>query len=457
MNPFVFWAALITVLFFALGLSTRVPQNVAELSGVSLTWVAVFSLAWTRWVRKPSLWLARLAAGIGVVLLAALIYEWSLRTDVFVICRGKCPPRTGSFWPLLFVWLCGAGLQTFAVWGRDFRLASVFGKKTLRAWLWWSLVVVWTAMCAYVFVRNISTAVVGISLWGAAKVVGGLALAAGMLFVIGWLLSLPGRKGRKQAVIDYEKIDGPARSDILAMIDRHARTGRFRELYLRSSTGDAQVPLAWIGGKPLAPAGGPWPVDEEGNAATFLLQLSLPGVVGGPWKGRLIVVYLVQYGLLARSYSETQLGELVAQSGPPAATLVEPSGLHALAVPAARAAPDGGEEEIDLVSQLIEEVPGLESRLERLTAYPAPVLAKLLAGQAQVAVFGMEDAIFAGGAPAIIQNPHDPLCETCQQPMRFLFQFADVTESFALGDCGVGYVYGCDAHPDFCQGFVDCY
>jgi hypothetical protein len=69
MNPFVFWAALITVLFFAVGLSSKAPHNIAEFAGASLAWVAAFGLVWHRWVRKPGLWLARLAAAIGVVLL----------------------------------------------------------------------------------------------------------------------------------------------------------------------------------------------------------------------------------------------------------------------------------------------------------------------------------------------------------------------------------------------------
>jgi hypothetical protein len=39
--------------------------------------------------------------------------------------------------------------------------------------------------------------------------------------------------------------------------------------------------------------------------------------------------------------------------------------------------------------------------------------------------------------------------------MRFLLQFSDVTDEYLFGDSGVGYVYGCDAHPEQCAGFVD--
>jgi hypothetical protein len=39
--------------------------------------------------------------------------------------------------------------------------------------------------------------------------------------------------------------------------------------------------------------------------------------------------------------------------------------------------------------------------------------------------------------------------------MRFLFQFGDLVPGSPLGDAGVGYVYGCDGHPDDCVGFID--
>lgn len=67
-----------------------------------------------------------------------------------------------------------------------------------------------------------------------------------------------------------------------------------------------------------------------------------------------------------------------------------------------------------------------------------------------------DGAILVGAAPEYIQSEHEPSCEACGARMRFLFQFADVTDDFMLGDAGVGYVYGCDAHPERLQGFIDC-
>lgn len=281
-------------------------------------------------------------------------------------------------------------------------------------------------------------------------------IAAAIIALIGtaWLLSAPANKRRKQVATDFEKIDPPTRAEILSMIDQHARTGHSRVLYLRSNIATAQVPLARIGGQPLARTGEAWPTGDDGEPATFLLQLPLPAAAGGPWEGRLIVVYLVRRELLVRSYSGTHLDELAPQTNTATAP-VEPIGLQAVAIPAA--ADDGHGADLVLAEQLIKEVPGLESKLAGLTTYPAPLLLKLLAGHAEAGDLRLEDVVLVGDAPALNPSPQTPKCLICQQPMRFLFQLADVSKSFGLGDCGVGYVYGCDAHPEFCEGVVDCY
>jgi hypothetical protein len=289
--------------------------------------------------------------------------------------------------------------------------------------------------------------------WTAVAVAGLIVLVG-----IGWLFSIPAASRRKRAAADFAKIDPPTRAGILAMIDRHARNGPFRVLYLRSTVAAAALPLARIGGQPLARPGEPWPRGEDGEPGKFLLQLPLPAVSGSPWEGRLIVLYLVQQALLVRSYSGTHLDELVPQDSATAMaaeSAAEPIGLQAVAIPTA--ADDGHGADLRLAEQLIKEVPGLASRLAGLTAYPAPVLLKLLAGHAEAGDLRLEDVVLVGDAPALIPSSHDPRCLVCQQPMRYLLQLADASQSFGLGDCGVGYVYGCDAHPEFCQGFVDCY
>jgi len=60
-----------------------------------------------------------------------------------------------------------------------------------------------------------------------------------------------------------------------------------------------------------------------------------------------------------------------------------------------------------------------------------------------------------GGDPVLIQSAHDPSCPVCQTRMRFLFQFGELRDPPLFGDAGVAYVYGYDAHPRECVGFVD--
>jgi hypothetical protein len=204
-----------------------------------------------------------------------------------------------------------------------------------------------------------------------------------------------------------------------------------------------------------------WPSNDDGSPGAFLLQLPLVAVPMGAWEGRLIAVYLMEHDLLVRSYGAELVGELVATTNPSTEPKVEPRELQALAVPAATLPQPGadGDEDDEYnglnFERIMEEVPGLKSRLTEFTAYPVQVLSRILAGGTAGAAFDTEESILVGGAPVFIQSSHDPMCAICQQPMRFLFQFGDVTDDFVMGDCGVGYIYGCDTHPEHCQAFVD--
>ena len=64
----------------------------------------------------------------------------------------------------------------------------------------------------------------------------------------------------------------------------------------------------------------------------------------------------------------------------------------------------------------------------------------------------------AWGDPELIQSEHNASCLVCRARMRFLFQFGEPNEQqMLLGDAGIAYIYGCDAHPRECIGFVDCF
>lgn len=458
MRSWVFWPAIIAACFVSISLSQAEPHNVAQVAGAALAWIVTVSLGWTRWVGKSATWLGQLAAAAGAIILVALIHDWLPRTDVFVIYRRNCPPRMGSFWPLCFAWLGGAGLQTFALWGRRLPLRGTGTAPRLRAVAWWSLMIVWTLACGLVFVRNINVAALGVSMSGAAKVVGVLLGIGGFLAGLLWLSSRSERKERRSALADYEAIGKATRVELLALIDRHARRGSFRLLYRIASEERADHSLARVGGEPLAGADEIWPFDEEGQPGKFLLQLPLAGVAHPVWNDRWLTVYLLQHELLVRSYPGAT--GLVTGTAPQGVAPLTVRTLQPLAVPTMES-PGGDDDESEHGALdggwLLETVPALEERLSALTAQPLRVLSMLLDGDDAIADFAVENAILVGGEPELIQGPHEPHCELCQAPMRFLLQFCDVTDNDELGDCGVGYVYGCDAHPEHCQAFVDCY
>lgn len=457
MSPIVFWPALLTAFVISMLLSTAPPHNVAQLAAAGLAWITTFALGWTRWSGRPASWLARLAALAGAIILVALVHDWLPRSDVFVVYRRNCPPRMGSFWPLGIAWLGGAGLQTFTLFGKRFRFA---GLRSLRSWqsvLWWLSTIVWTAACAYVFVRNINAAALGASLFVMLKVAAGLLALACVIAVPLWLSARPEAKRRQQAQADYARIPAADCTAMLDAIDHHARSlGDFRLLYRTCDAANDSDPLAHVGGNPLAAKDESWPVDQDGQAATFLLQLPLHAALGAAWEERVLVVYLMQHELLVKSHARAP--GLVVMQTPAGASRLPAQALQPLGLPPATpAAADDDEADDGLdADALLRLVPGLAAKLSNWTTQPGRVLPMLLTGSVDAGGYGIEDMIVVGGAPVLIQGPHDPTCTLCGQPLRFLCQFADVTDSNELGDCGVGYVYGCDAHPEHCQAFVDC-
>jgi hypothetical protein len=458
MRSWVFWPAIIAACLVSISLSQIEPHNLAQVAAAALAWIVTVSLGWTRWVGKSASWLGQLAAAAVAIIQIALIHDWLPRTDVFVIYRRNCPPRMGSFWPLCFAWIGGAGLQTFALWGK--RL-PIRGKATAPRWLavaWWSLMIAWTLACGLVFVRNINAAALGASMSGAAKVVGILLGMGGFLAGLLWLSTRSESKARRGALADYEAIDAAMRVALLALIDSHARRGSYRLLYRIASEERADHSLARVGGEPLAAPDETWPLDDEEQPGKFLLQLPLAGVAHPVWNDRWLTVYLLQHELYVRSYPGA--ADLVAGAAPEGVTPLTARALRSLAVPTMES-PGGDDDEPERETLdgawLLEAVPGLEERLSALTAQPVRVLSMLLDGGHATADFDAANSILVGGVPELIQGPHEPHCETCQAPMRFLLQFSDVTDNDELGDCGVGYVYGCDAHPEHCQAFVDCY
>lgn len=457
MSPIVFWPGILTAVYVAVLLSAALPHNLAQIAGAALAWIVTFGMGWARWSGRSVLWLWRLAAAAAAIILVALVHDWLPRTDVFVIYRRNCPPKMGSFWPLFFVCIGGLGLQTFAAWGTQFRVKNLVTLPTFGAAAWWFVTFSWSIACGYVFIRNINTVAVAVSLTGIAKILGIFLVPTGIVTLFVWLRKRSEMASRKKALADYQAISPSLRIAMLSLIEDYARAGIFRLMYRVATENGAEDPFARVGGRPLAAPDELWPFDDERVPGQFLLQLPLAGVSSAVWTDRLVAVYLLQGELLVKSYACG--AGLILKAVPPDAEQIPAQALRSLAVSVLKPSDgddDDGSDDTLSSDWFIDNVAGLAETLSTTTTQPARVVSMLIAGEAADS-FAIEDAILVGGEPELLQGPHEPSCEICQQTMRFLLQFPDVTESRELGDGGVGYVYGCDAHPEHCQGFVDCY
>src|SRR5262245_60529649 len=89
----------------------------------------------------------------------------------------------------------------------------------------------------------------------------------------------------------------------------------------------------------------------------------------------------------------------------------------------------------------------VSSRLSRrtndlgpFTKDPTGLLSQIL--RPNVYAYDLEEwqVAYEGGDPMLIQNPHEPVCDECGNPMRFLFQFGEIIPNVQLADAGVCYV-----------------
>lgn len=211
-----------------------------------------------------------------------------------------------------------------------------------------------------------------------------------------------------------------------------------------------------VGGVPYAEAGDEWP-----TGGRFLLQVCLDEPsLGQQWQGRLLTVFLMfDVEQVVRSYADPSLAKFVALAAPVAP--LPCVRLTSVRLPADARVED--EEELDreqrrfpaTPARLCELVPAIPELLKRFTHDRAGLLTQIL--RPNVYGYDLEEWAIAyeGGDPMLIQNPHDPICEECGTPMRFLFQLGEIIPGVQLADAGVCYVYGCDQHPSHCKGFID--
>lgn len=465
MHPVIFGLVLGAAGLFASMFTAKAidAPDVMVVGAALLFWIGVVALAWTRWVRKPARWLARLATIVGVVILATTVYTWIPLTDVFVDYRPNCPPRVGSFWKLAATWAAGAAAIHFSLFGQFVGMPFVRREPETRSALHWLgrvIVYAWSAACLYVLARNISIDVVLQSF----KAAGGILIFIGIISAISavvWFTSIPGRKRQKQAQADFEAIAPDRRRELVTIAERYARGVAHCLLYRETGPSEWNVRRAHVGWSALLPAGEAWPLDDEAQPGRFLLQLPLPDVLAAPWPGRSLALWVSVGGfdVVVRSYASTNQFVEVLQPPVPRDDLVKPvskGNLLPLALPVPQELDDESQGD-EFCELLLRECAELRDALAAITDQPLAVLPKLLLDDARAHYLEPGNGVWVGGEPQLIQNPHDAECEICKRPMRFLLSSSDFTEDMAFGDVGVAYVYGCDSHPEHCQAFVDCH
>ncbi len=206
-----------------------------------------------------------------------------------------------------------------------------------------------------------------------------------------------------------------------------------------------------VGGVPYMESGETWPVSGKSDPALFLLQARPEdSSLGCQWHGRLITVFLMfRTDLIVRSHDAASPEKCVPII--PSVPSFRCIRLRSLPFPVA-----SKDDPIPMSpSQLCDSIPEITELLSPFTDDSAGVLSQILHPN----IYGYDlqepDIAYQGGSPMLIQAEHDPHCDHCQQRMRFLFQFGEIIPGFRLADGGVGYVYGCDDHPEHCKGFLD--
>ena len=236
-----------------------------------------------------------------------------------------------------------------------------------------------------------------------------------------------------------------------------------------------------FGGPPYGEAGEQWPTRDDGDTkpADFLIQVRLDDPLPSPWLGRLVVVFWrFDSNQTAFVYAAPSPARHVPRPGGPdagsgcelmplpiprtnlnptgSATIQSPPGEDRTFQPDREAPSEDGNWQLPYDPDvLLEVVPGLRDELRTLTRRPADLLAQLIAPDHYGYGVDLSDIVQTGGDPEWLQSDPGPMtCAECGQPMRFLFQFGDLSGQNRLGDAGVCYVFGCDAHPDRAQSVV---
>ena len=473
-NGMVVFLAVLCTFFSLIMLLSMQGTNVSYkiFTGISavataLLWVFRFKRNWFGWFPRA------LAIAIFIGTNSKVYFTWLESFKTVTISTTSCPSdcyQHPSMFGSLFLFLTvGLASLNFSSWGDQWFYSSyVYTNKDrlsdkylkFKKTVWWFLFMPGLVLSLWTFINNFDLYYFFKTLKGFGSValiyilvfVGFIAV----IFCVFFLFSIPETRREKKAKLDYQAMTQLNKDKVITEYKRFVDSGLSCNSHTISDSDDKadfDITSSKIGGIPYAEEDDKWP-ESEGEPTIFCMQLNLsssnfPEV----WKGRMIVVYIIDWEVKVKTYkSPSTLKAIDISNGQ---KMMPENYIAMTKVPFSN---DNFEDDYEFgytAEYALSKSNKIKTLLETHTNNPKHLLEFIL-DDAGYPVRDAMDIILEGGSPTLIQGPHEPVCEHCNQKMRFLFEFGEILEDeFTFGDAGMVYIYGCDQHPENIQGFVD--
>ncbi|MGH1541204.1 MAG: hypothetical protein ACRBHB_12330 [Arenicella sp.] len=448
--------------FFEGDFSDKVITGGFTVSAI-LLWLYRINRGWFTWFPRAF----SIAVFIGINLV--VFFAWIESFDTVVISTSSCPSdcyeHPSMFGPILYFLTLGLTSLNYTLWGDEWQYSSYvhankgrFSEAHLKfkGILWWFLFVPGFVLGVWVLINNFDSYYFLKTLKGLGF--GGLIIAGffAALFTLIFIFSMPEMRRKNKAKHDYDAMTLSEREDVIQtyknFVDSGLSCNSYTVLNSKKTTIACDITCSKIGGSPYAENGDDW-IESTEESTNFCMQLKLscPNL-SNIWQGRLIVVYVVDWEIRIKSYGEPSLEK--AKNISQGRNLMSEHYIGKTQVPFTEKC-DEEDEFGYTVEYALSNSKEIKVLLESHTNYPKNLLEYIL-HDVGYPVLSPIDIILEGGAPSLIQNSHEPICEHCNKEMRFLFEFGEILEDeFFFGDAGMVYIYGCDQHPENCKGFVD--
>jgi len=463
-NGLVTFIAVLMTFLSALAIHSILDTGLSG-KGVEYSILAFTIFIWVfRFKRSWFWWLPRLIAIGSFIGISVLVYnEWK---DSFLVFENSKCKSANELSPLFIHLTFGAFALNYSLSGAKLFEHSFILKRRLTVFngIWYLLFLPGVVLSLWTFSNTFDAGL----LMGAAE---GLVktllvcvmILAGIAAVI-YMFSLPEKRRMAAAKSDYEKATKQSIDSILEAYKSFVLSGPYCRLYGviddQPLSKRDDIIRSKVGGAPYAELGDQWPIGEDAECPPiFCMQLALnDSELSADWLDRLIVVFVVDWTVVVRSYSSPDADNAIDISN--GSDLFGERFLYPMKVPIDKnlEVDEDGWSDFDegfTSRYALEHSQSLKQSVMELSEQPEEFL-DLVLDAAGYPTYQPIDTIRQAKTPNLIQNPHEAICDICSQPLRFLFEFGEILEGeFTFGDAGMVYIYGCDEHPSCCKGFVD--